>query len=591
MRIRTVLTVPAILFATLTTVLPGQRDLATALPAHTWAYAADAGLDASAKAFHDDKLVALGRGLLDSDGWQQLQDLARERAGRDFDEALGALNRVGLNVDRVRALLAGPIAIAVGRLTFMGNNVVPSVAILSGVKDEAAVTDCLADIERLIGQMHPQLAGSDATVAGVACRRFTLPRDMGSIVHGIADGTWIATNSEGFFADSVAALRGQVPNLAGNASLQRGRGEMHGTRLVEVFVNVQQFSASLTPLLPYEVASIGEAIGASDLPDLYLGAAHDGKSSCDVLHVMLPGAKSGILKAAFSSGATNAAARWVKPNTSLFASLRLDARAAGKAFEQVLAVLPKGAAAEMQKQMGREITREMRRELGMTPEELLGMLSSLGSEVSITFDTPRPTPPFVTFAAFVELADAQKAHGLLDQLAASGQLGNVESETVEGHQLWSTEMDVEGMQMSPSWGIRDGWLVASNFKAVARRLVTEGPLASGSLADDPRFQKAAKAADGAAMFLTARFNPLLQSYWGLATAGIRLGADQVGIETDEVPTGEDVAGAIDDVVFALRADDHGFVFRQHCPIGVATMAAASAAGLEWFLKQAPRKIY
>ncbi len=575
----------------LAAVLPAQRDLATAVPAHTWAFATDAGLDATAKTFHDAKLVGVARNLIDSEGWQHLQGLARQQAGRDFDEALGFFGRVGLDVGRVRALVAGPIALAVGRLTFMGDNVVPSFALLTDVKDEAAVAQCLADLERLIGQAQPGVACSDATVAGHACRRLAVGDGAISIVHGIVDRTWIATNSEGFFADSVAAIRGQVPNLATNTSLVRGRSEMHGTRLLEVFVNLQQFSASLTPLLPYEVARIGAELGASDLPDLYLASSHDGKGACDVLAIQLPGAKTGMLKAALSKGASNAAARWVKPSTSLFASLRIDARAAAAAFDQLMGAIPQRAANEMQKEMSREITRELRRELGTSPQEVLAMLSSLGSEVSIAVDTPRPTPPFVTLAVFVELADVQRAEGILTQLAQSGRIGNVQSENDEGVRLWTLETEIEGFKMSPSWGIRDGWLVGSNFKNVAKRLLTEGPLASGSLADDPRFQKASKAAGDAAVFVTARLNPILQNYWGLAMTGIQMGAGYADLEIDELPTGDDMAAAIDDIVFALRADEHGFVLRQHQPLGLASLVAASGAGLEWFLAQAPKRIY
>lgn len=597
MRNPSVLQVSVLLLAT---ALPGQRDLAKSLPAHTWAYVGDAGLDATAKTFHDAKLVGLGRDLLGDEGWVQVQNLVRERAGRDFDEALNAFQRVGLDVGRVRALLAGPFALAAGRLTFMGDNLMPSIALLSEVKDADDVKQCLRDIEGLVGKAAPSIEVSDATVAGVACRRFTLPGGMGSIVHGLVDDIWIATNSEGFFADSVAALRGQVANLATNMSLTRGRKELQGTRLLEVFVNLQQLSASVTPLLPYEVAGVGQALGASDLPDLYLGTSHDGKGACDVIHFMLPGAKSGLLKAALSTGASNAAARWVKPSTSLFASMRVDVRAAMNAWDVLVGALPPAAANQMTKEgelkqavarIQRQATREIKRELGMNPQDLFGMLASLGSEISIAIDTPKPTPPFVTATLFVELADVDGAKALLDHLAASGQLGAIVSEDAEGGPMWSTDAEIEGLKLSPSWGIRDGWLVASNFKNVVQRLLRDGPRQEGSLAEDPRFVAAAKAADGASMFVTARFNPVLQNFWGLAMMGIQAGADMIDLETDEIPSGDDVAGAIDDLVMALRVDEHGFVLRQQHPLAFGALLSASAAGLDWFLKQAPRKIH
>lgn len=561
--------------------LPAQRDLASAFPADTWALVTCAGLDASTQAFAAAKVVGVAKTALGEEGRKTLDALVRQQGGRDLAEAMGFLSRLGLDNGQVRQLLAGPFAFGVGRPT-MSQNVLPSLALVAAIGDNKAAREAIASLEQFVTEKVPHpLAKSSTTVAGVSFTTLQLPHGAGPVLHGVHDGHWFLSNSAGFIADCLNALRGQAPSLAKNPSLAASRGRLPGQRLGEVFINAQQFGAALQPFLPYEAEGLGRALGVTGMPNLFAACAHDGKGAHDVLELALPGPVSGLFKAPFSKPLSNRAAQWLKPQTAVFASFSLDCAAATKAAEQFIAALPAPIAKELQQGFDHDVAREMQHELGMTPAELLQLCASVGPEVSVAFDIP------MTFTVFVEARDPARAERMLVELASSGRVGHVQTEEVNGGKTWSVDMQMDGPRMSPTVGLRDGWLVASNFKNVVKRHMQAQPLGGKALAADPRFQAAAKSAEGSALFVTGRLQPMLDGYWGLAATVMKAGANAAGFEPESVPDAEEMAAALDDVVITGSVTENGFALKVQQPLGVGTLLPAAASALDWLLGAKP----
>ncbi len=561
----------------LATLLPAQRDLADAFPADTWALVSCAGIDANAKAFDTAKVVGVAKTTLGDEGRESLENLVRQEGGRDLSEALGFFERAGLDAGQIRQLLAGPFAFGIGRPT-MSHNMQPSCALVAAIGDNQAARAAIASIEQLATERAPTpLAKSTMTIAGVNFTTLQLPYGSGHILHAVHDGLWFLSNSTGFVADCVNALRGQVPALAKNANLAASRGRMAGNRMGEIFVNAKQFGAALLPFMPYEADGFGRALGITGLPDVFAACAHDGKGSHDVIELMLPGPTNGLLKAPFSKPLSNRAAQWLKPQTALFASFSLDSAAAVHAAEQFVAALPEQAAKELKRGFEREVGRELKRELGMTPAELVALCAAVGPEVSVAFDIP------MTVTVFVEAKDPARAERMLVELASSGRLGQVQTEEVNGGKTWSVDLDTGGPRMSPTIGLRDGWLVASNFKNVVKRHMQAQPLGDKSLAADARFQAAAKTAAGSSLFVTGRLQPLLDGYWGLAATAMKAGANTVGFEPESMPDADEMATALDDVVIAGCVTEQGFALKIQQPLGFGTMLPAAASAIDWML--------
>lgn len=578
---------PALTLLTLCGTALAQRDLASMLPATSWAYAECAGMATGAQTFASAKVVGVLKQVLGAEGWKALEDMVEQRGGRDLQEARGAFQRLGLDNDQVRLLLSGPMALGVGRPTMMGQNPIPSFALVAalGASDQAKAT--VAAVERFLCEraLPIRLAKTTQNIAGVEFAALELPMGQGNLLHALHDGLWYVSNSAGYLGECLNTARNQAPSLAKNASLNRGRGQLPGTRMGGVFLNVQQFGHVVEPFLPYELSRIGAALGVTAAPDLFLGFAHDGKSAHDVLELTLPGPTDGLLKALFRAPATARAARFVKPSTALFASLSLDTETAGTALHRLLEALPAQVAQQAKRgmQRGREV--EMAR----------AVAQSFGPELSIALDTPTVTPPFVTFTAFVQVRDQAGAERLIDSLLQHSNLGDrLRKEDAENGKIWSAEFDMQGLRMTPAVALRDGWLVVSNFKNTVKRTLRVGDLNEESLAADARFQAAAKSADGAAFFMTGRMVPLLNSFWGLASLGIKNGVNMLGVEPESVPDAEAMADVLDDIVVTGRVTEQGFALRATQPLGIGTLLPALSSGFDWFLgpaQKGPRKIY
>ncbi|MEZ5966318.1 MAG: hypothetical protein R3F56_20955 [Planctomycetota bacterium] len=567
----------------LATLAPAQADLAAAFPAGSWAFVDLTGIDEQAATFHQARLVGLAQQILGDVGTKNLQALGAQRGQRELEKAQQALARLGISATEVRGLLDGGLALGVGRPVFMGENMLPSLALVALARDDAAARPFSPLIDRL-AQNAPNAVRSTQVIGGVEFARLDLPRH-GQVLYGTRGRYCLIGNSPGYLAECLACLQNQTPSLAKDACLEQGRGLLRGKRMASLLVNARPFAQALAPLLPYEAATLGQALGITGAPELFVGLAHDGKNACDLLDLTLPGPTDGLLKTLLSKPVSNHAARWVKRNTALFASFAFDVDAAKEAFARTLHALPPGAEHELRRELGREFR-------GKRLQLLEDVLGALGGEISIALDLPQPLPPFVTFTVFAKVRDMDKAEGLLRQVASDAHLGEVRYEEIDGAKVWSTDVRMRDMRISPTVALHDGWLVASNFSNVVKRHLRSGELGDDALASDPRFVAATKVAPHAGIFLTARFQAAVDAYWGLASTGIRAGANRLGFEPDEIPDAEAVCAAIDDVVLAATATERGFTVRVQQPLGLGTLLPAGAAALDWLLSQlGGRKVY
>jgi hypothetical protein len=485
----------------------------------------------------------------------------------------------------VRALLAGRIAVGIGRPTFMGEAPVPSIALAIELPGSPVAEEAVQQLEGMVLSMRgPAFSRQEITIEGERATALVAQRGFGTLLHARVDGLWLASNSQGYLRDCVRALRGKAPSLGAGDLAVRGRELSGKGTLASGFTNLRPAAELLGPWLPYEVCDVARAVGVTTAPELFVGFGHTGKNGRDVWYLDLPGPKEGLFKALLNRPATCRAARWCGPETAVFASASIDGPAFAAAVEEVVAALPARIRSQIDREFHRKLFREIDRGLhhaGLSPEEVHAFASCLGNEVTFALEVPKGSAPIPLTTAFIELRDEAKARELLQGLLPRVAGGQTRAEEASGTTVHTFSVP----PLSPSFAIKDGMLLATNFKTHLKRMLQAGARAQGSLADAPDFAERVRRAEGASVVVIGRPHPVLDNTWGLIDQMLQIGIDatQGGLEIEQLPTKEAVAAALDDLTFTVKVDAAGIAVTSESPLATGTLIALLGRAVDWVL--------
>lgn len=573
-----------------------QTAVQDSLPDSTLMMAAFGGLERCTGAVRDHATANLVQELLKL----VPPELLESQLGSKLDEAADGIReglaQGSLSPTVIRNVLQRPMAIGMGRLTIRGMG--PSIALVIEEGNAGADLDKLVD-DVIASRALPARLGK-ATAAGVECRTIE-GEDMPTIYIAREQGRWILTNSEGYLAEILATCRGKQASLLQGTSLGASRARLQGTPLVEVFANSKPLLPMLAPMMPYEAAAIGEAIGIESVGGLYLAAAQAGDGTVETIDVQLPGSSGGILKAALAGAADLEAAAFCSKDTIAFGALRLDIPAVTAAFDRLLLQLPREAAREMRRDVARDFGRGFR-EAGLSTEEVEKLLSAIDGTLSFGVTIGTGSLPIPDVVLLGKVRDEATVTQWLDRLRTA--VGN------ETGIAWKTRQhgdrtlhyctvqpggDGPAISLSPTFVLADGYLVAGSQTRSVIEALQQRESRDDSLLGEADFQAAMKQDRGAMGFLHLRPGRAIETNWRLIETWVlpQIDAqeDQLGFSSKDLPEPEDFSKGLGTMTLSATCDEAGLRLRMRGNVGLGGMAASFFAVVDEVLQRASAKVY
>lgn len=551
-----------------------------------------AGLDRCSEVVKGHAAASLVKSFLDGLP-QQVRD---ERVTAMLDEAAAQMRegfaQSPLSLAAVRALAQRPMALGMGRLTIQG--MLPSLALVVDEGDAGKQIDAVLD--QLVAARPEPTRIKPGTAAGLACR-LVEGDEMPTLIAVHDDGIFVLTNSEPYLREILATRRGEKPSLAASTPLCAQRARLLEVPLVEAFVNAAPMLPMFEPLLPYEAAEFGRALGIESIGGAYLAAGPSGQGTVETLDVALGGASDGLLKAALSGQVDFGAARFFGKDTLAFAAVRVDANAAAAAFDRFCDQLPRQWARDVRRDAERDFLRGFRM-AGFEDREVAELFAAIDGSVSIGLLIDDSTAGIPEGLAVAKLRDVAVVAKQLARLrAAMGEQGMEwklrQSGDVDVHYCSAPIGGPGGPQLSPSYAIVDGrLLVGSSTRAIlsALKLRADG---AETLASEADFAAAALADEGSMAFVHLRPGRMCETQWKLAETWLLPQIDanemELGFSSEDLPEPEALAKALGTITMSITCDAQGMRIRTRGNVGLGGAAASSFALVHEVMQRATAK--
>ena len=576
----------ALVLLPLTALLPAQEpELERNLPATTFACLRFAGLESCRQAAQELGLLRLGTRILDQVGTGQLAQLAfRSTPEQAVAKIHEPMRRLGLEPKVVRAALAGPIVIGVGRPTVFRDGILPSVALLADARQrgDSLRTVCARLEAMVVEQSRGSAVREQLEIEGAKFTSLGDPRMGIKVLWGQHGDLFFVSNSASYVKDCIATARAKGPSFADRQVRKQGHAQLRAKELFSLACDLEplaQAAGLVLPMVtPYEFDEVARAVGVGMPSGFYFAGGVDGRNASEVGHLAMACAKDGLLRATVGAPTSARAATYCPADALVFASVRVDTKALVAGVKRIVAALPAPMQQELNREVGRELGRELR-QLGLTLADVEQLAQLVGPEVSLA--VTMPFPPFPDVTVFAQVGDPQKAEQLIEMLKTKGRGPAWETTDVNGTTVHHCKVNV-GIQLTPAIAIHDGMVVASSKLGVLRNALGQ-PAKQKSLANDPEFQGLLQKNQGA-LLLLARADMSLAKTWTLARSGLAMVAGAV-MDPELVPTVEEMQAELDDVVVYGRVDGEGLTLRQSSPIGLTALVATAGATLDWVLEQ------
>lgn len=570
---------------------PPQRDFEDLLPASTYATLRFGGLEACGVATDAMAMTGLVHAFLDrlpAATRQQFLDPGIEQA---TSEVQRALQRAALRPEDLRAVLARPMTIALGRLTVEGMG--PSVTLLIDRGNAGPALDRLLDrLWRVLPAYGPPV---DAGIAGgdIQLRQ---AENMPPLFAGNLGSLVVLGNSRGYLRELAQAAQGRTAALASLPAFAAARHQLGQPALASLFVNTRSVSAAMAPHLPYEATELSDALGVGALDGVYLGMAGGPGGGAGLLHIGLAGSTKGLCKALVAAPVDLQLASMCSKNAVAFAAGSFDLPAVLDAARTLLPMLPGGIG----EQVGRELHHALRRELGQlgtTPDDVDGTLRAFGSQLAMALSLERGAVPKPELLVLLAVRDRLRVAALLQRLEGlAAARGGMEWKTrrAGAHEIRYTALRAGDLQLSPSYVLLDGGLLlASDTAALVRALNQVGKPDSLAVAED--FAAMANGSRGASGVVHLRLFRAVELGWrSVETMLYPLldqQADQIGFTSDALPDQEAMARALGVCSLAWHVDEHGISLRGAGPVGLAAAVAAVGKVADQILQRASARLY
>jgi hypothetical protein len=560
----------------------GPSTVEDVLPPSTYAAVCSAGLAAHVEAANGSSLAPMVRQLLEQLPPDLRERLLEQELTRVADQVQADLQRDGWRPADLRALLARPMALAVGRLTIEGMG--PSVAL---VVDEGDAGPTLRRVRDLVLRQLPGRNRQQEEVRiGQHSALVSRAPEQPPLFTASIGGFFVATNSRPYLGELADVLAG-APAWTKTSRLGELRAELGDRPLMSAFVDGRQLTGWLQPMLPYETAAYADVLGLGGIDAIYAATTASG----DHLHLGLGGSARGLCKAAWSQPVDLSFVGACSPNTVLLAAGSLDLGSLFPAMRQLIDLLPPDAGAELQ----RELVGAFRR-AGTTAQKVENVLAALGTQVAIALSLEKGPVPKPELLLRVAVRDAERLAPMLSHVEEAVAQQGLEWKTreLDAHRIRYVQVPFAeaNLQLSPCYVLHDGalWL-ASDTAALVRMLrQTEGELAQA--ADMQQLRVHAAKASGVVHVRSARAVELgWRSLAGLLSAQLNERRDELGVGSEIVPDGEQVAAALATTTMTWRVDERGVTVANHGPLRLGTLWTGLAALVDDVLQRASGRVF
>ncbi len=558
------------------------RPVEDVLPPSTYAAACSAGLVAHVEAANGSSLAPLVRQLLEQLPSELRERLLERELTRMADQVQADLQRDGWRPADLRALLARPMALAIGRLTIEGMG--PSVAL---VVDEGDAGPALRRVRDLVLR---QLPGRDRQVDEVRIGDHTAQvsraPEQPPLFTASIGGYFVATNSRPYLRELADVVAG-APSWTKTSRLGALRAELGERPLVSAFVDARQLTSWLQPMLPYEMAAYADVLGLGAIDAIYAATT----TSSDHVHIGLGGSARGLCKAAWSQPVDLSFVGACSPNTVFLAAGSLDLGALFPATRQLIDLLPSPAGEELQRELVGAF-----RSVGTNARHVENVLAALGTQVALALSLEKGPVPKPELLLRVAVRDAERLLPMLRHVEEAVAQRGLEWKTreLDAHRIRYVQVPFAeaNLQLSPCYVLHDGALWISSDTAALVRMLRQTEAELAQAADMQQLAVHVAKASGVVHVRSARAVELgWRSLAGLLSAQLNEHRDELGVGSEVVPDGEQVAAALATTTMTWRVDERGVTLANHGPLRLGTLWTGIAALVDEVLQRASGRVF
>ncbi|MEM7203690.1 MAG: hypothetical protein AAF628_25725 [Planctomycetota bacterium] len=556
--------------------VPGRGDATPvrALPASSWGCVSFAGMAACRGAADQTKLAGLlrrGFGMLGDDH----RGMVMGRLEEGIRRLRGGLKRAGLEAATVRAVLDRPWAVGIGRPTFFDDNFIPSIALVVDIRGATA------EAKSLIQAMEGLMLRDGSPIEQASRQRDGLPvgiltsrHGSGSILYTHTDEVFLISNSPGYFDECVAAWRGQAPNLARREEYRTDIARLGSAPLLATWLDLSLFADLIAPLIPYEIADIGAALGVTRVRSVCMASTLHDEASVDLFHLGIQGPQEGLLRRALGRNASHAAAALCPDDTMLYLTAPCDAAGVVETLEHIMAALPE--------ELRRDLHHELRHELDMgddvSPEHLLDFVAAFGPEMTVAMGTPLRQSAIPDAVMLLDVVDQSKANRVLGWFLEQADGGKEISQATYGDAtIHYVSLDMNRVQLSPALTLHDGRLIAGSTVGAVKSALARAQGKKKGL--DPAAIKAQVPSEAAGV-LWVRIRDSLPLFWRSVENLAEAPLDRMGIDPEILPTDEELVEALRDALITAHVDGEGLTLKAKQSVGISSFLGALAVAVD-----------
>ncbi len=281
----------------------------------------------------------------------------------------------------------------------------------------------------------------------------------------------------------------------------------------------------------------------------------------------------------------------------LFGARSLDLPAVIDAAHRFVALLPGPARQEFQREVGRELARELR-QAGTTPAEVDRIVRAFGDQVGFALSLEKGAIPKPELLVRVAVRDREIVAALLRQVEQLVVEAGFEWKTrrVDGREVRYFSLPLEDqLQLSPCYVLTDDALLLGSDVLGLNRALRQAESPDESLAAREDFQAMTKHFAGANGVLHLRAFRLAELGWRtVETLGypqIDAHRETIGFGSEALPDAETVAEALGCSTFAQFVDERGFTQQHRGLVTIGALLAGAATLADEVLARAGAKIY
>ncbi|MGE0142380.1 MAG: hypothetical protein AB7I19_03895 [Planctomycetota bacterium] len=552
---------------------PPARGPVDLLPETTIAFATFAGLDACKAAAASSPLVEMAERLVKEKMGATPGQIFAQEGIRELDRELSEL---GMDSRGLHAVLSRPLALGVGRPTVFENEMLPSFGLVVDLGENGQdASECL---KRFIGMLEDKnsISGETVTMHGVDVRLLSHESRTGEVAYAEFDHFAVLSIGTGYLRDILAIAKTNAPSVRARSVATAAAASHQGNALLWGAVDLEPIDALVRRYIPYEFASLVESLGVAKIRGFSFSLSHEGGTSVDRFDALAEVDESGLLAAIGGGRVAAADLARLSPHSLLVAGMSTDTKALWNGLESIYRGLPKIVRSEFDREVHREVERELRH-VGMNVREMRDLSTSIGPTAVIGVSLH---PALIGIPQGIWIAQVRDGKNMADVLASiiESRGGELQEQNADGVLVRWLALERAPAGVSFAFTQVGDRLMISNDARYLRQcargenggLTPSSNVAVQNALDSQSHWIWLRLQDNIAR-LMERHLPMLEN---LLEAN-----EDSPISAEDLPTAEELAAALRDVTVGMGVRRDGIGFRMTAPLGLGGVLAVFGT---WF---------